>query len=207
MSFTNTVDVLIDDTSTRMGFVGPPPPTRIPFARVGVGNSGDDRSYGRFCQDTMKSGHKDTKNTRLTIPLKIAHTLRHANINCRNPGDATRSMGDKAYVNRKVARVARDMYGGDAILGDEFKEVVTRLDPEAPLNGVTIDEFQHGGTRADAVRPTMMGAGATVPVQSMDGSELNNAYGLHYAIDIGPGNALKSMQQRGAMQGQNFMGR
>lgn len=205
MSFTNTIDVLIDDTSTG-GNGRIPLPTRIPFARVGVGNSGDDRSYGRFAQDTMTSGHKDTKNTRLTIPLKIAHTLRHANINCRNPGDATRSMGNKAYLNRKVGRVARDLYLGDAILGDEFKEVVTRLDPEAPLNGVTIDEFQHGGTRKDAVRPTMMGAGATVPVQSLDGSELNNAYGLHYAIDIGPGNAVKSMQQRGTQQGQNFVG-
>jgi hypothetical protein len=79
-------------------------------------------------------------------------------------------------------------------------QTVMRLDPSTELNAVTVDEFQHGGTRVDAVRSTMVGAGATVPVDNMDGTNLNNAYGLHYAIDIAPGKTIGSMQKKNLMQ-------
>jgi len=190
-----TESSLADGTTLRSGSVVTPVP-HAKFAKVGVGNSGDNRSYGRFSYDTMKSGHKDSKNTALTIPMTAVHTLRHSNLNNRNPGDSTRHMGDKAYQDRRIFRRAYDYYLGDAVMGDEMKEVVTRLDPSSHVNAVTVDEFQHGGSRQDAVRATMIGAGASVPVDNLDGTNLNNSYGLHYSVDIGPGKGVADMQRQ-----------
>lgn len=189
----------MDDTTLVPGFVRPRSGyEKFPVDRAAAG--GDNRVYGKFCQDTMTSGHKDSKNRRLTIPLKAAHTIRHANLNNRNVGDKTKHMGEKAYIDRRKPRVRVDNYGGSCERMGPTEDVVMRLDPSTEINGVTVDAFQHGGTRVDAVRSTMMGAGATVPVDSLDGTNLNNAYGLHYAIDISPGKTIGDMQKKNVMQ-------
>jgi hypothetical protein len=144
----------------------------------------------------MKSGHLDSRNTRLTIPNLEVHTLRHANLNNRNPGDRTRNMGDRAFMDLRRPRGEVDNYVGGDVLGDDMKDFITQLDPTSVVNAIEIEDFQHGGTRPDAVRGTMIGAGATVPVNNLDGTNLNNAYGLHYAIDIKPGNAITEMQKK-----------
>lgn len=196
MEFRSTIDSVVED-STLVGQVPPGPLHHAPFPMAYHHDVREGRDYGRLCQDTMKpAGHLDTRNTRLTIPDKVSHTLRHANLNCRNPGDKTRHLGDQSHTDRRVARGVFDNYGGMAVFGNEMKNVVTMLDPTSSVNAIEIEDFQHGGTRPDDVRGTMIGAGVSVPVDNLDGTNLNNSYGLHYAIDIKPGSAIGEMQKK-----------
>tara|TARA_R110000851_G_scaffold243362_5_gene395971 strand:- start:10959 stop:11630 length:672 start_codon:yes stop_codon:yes gene_type:complete len=195
-----TEDVLVDDTTV----LHPPTLKRVKhfqsIDRYTTHDHDEGRNYGKFCVDTMKSGHKDSKNTALTVALKEVHTLRHSTHNNRNVGDATRHMGLSQYEERRVDRVFGDNYFGHAGVASDPDDTVMRLDPSAHLNAVEIADFQHGGTRPDAVRGTMMGAGHSVPVDNLDGSNLNNSYGLHYSIDIGPGSKIGKSQQQENMQ-------
>jgi hypothetical protein len=156
------------------------------FQPIRTVDRGDDRAYGQLYLDTMQSGHKDTKNTRLTIPNRLAQTLRHSTINNRNLGDATRHMGDREYQERRVVRPYVDYYMGGGSGYSDREDTIMRLDPSADLNAIKAVDFQHGGS-ADEIVGTMMGAGQTVPVDNHDGANLNSAVGLHYAVDIAPG--------------------
>jgi len=203
MYFRSTESALQRD-STLVGYEPTAVRPHAPFPGVLAPRSDEGRFYGRLCQDTMKSGHLDSRNTRLTIPNVEAQTLRHANLNNRNPGDRTRNMGDRAFMDLRHLRGEVDNYGGGGVLGDDMKDFITQLDPTHVVNAIEVEDFQHGGTRADAVRGTMMGAGGSVPMDNLDGTNLNNAYGLHYAIDIKPGNAITSMQKK--MESGNIAG-
>jgi hypothetical protein len=194
-----TEDALVDDTTVRMGSSSVQSAATLPSHSRSI-QPGENRNYGKFCKDTMKSGHKDSKNKALTIPLLAAHTLRHANVNNRNAGDRTRHMGERAYTDSRHMRTPIDNYMGNLTPYDTPTDVFNTLDPSAPYNGVEISDFQHGGTRSDAVRGTMIGAGVSVPVNNLDGTNLNNSYGLHYAIDIGPGGKIGQMQQKELMR-------
>ena len=195
-----TEDVLVDDTTV----LHPPTSKRVKhfqsIDRTKRNDHDEGRNYGKFCLDTMKSGHKDSKNTALTVGLKEVHTLRHSSHNNRNAGDATRHMGLSQYKEMRADRVAVDYYVGHGGVFEEPEDTVMRLDPSAHLNAVEIADFQHGGTRADAVRATMIGMGHSVPVDNLDGSNLNNSYGLHYSIDIGPGSKIGKSQQKENVQ-------
>tara|TARA_R110000851_G_scaffold87147_1_gene189861 strand:- start:51 stop:710 length:660 start_codon:yes stop_codon:yes gene_type:complete len=196
MEFRSTIDSVVED-STLVGQLPPGPVHHAAFPRARHHDEREGRDYGKLCQDTMKrAGHLDTRNTRLTIPDKVAHTLRHANLNCRNPGDKTRHMGNRSHTDRRVPRGVFDNYGGMAVFGNEMKNVVTMLDPTSSVNAIEVEDFQHGGTRPDDVRGTMIGAGVSVPVDNLDGTNLNNSYGLHYAIDIKPGSSISNMQKK-----------
>ena len=176
MYFRTTESALQTDT-TLVGYVPAAVRPHDAFPAVLAPRFDQGRNYGKLCQDTMKSGHLDSRNTRLTIPNREVHTLRHANLNNRNPGDRTRNMGDDAFRDMRLFRTEVDNYGGGGVLGDDMKDFITQLDPTHVVNAIEVEDFQHGGTRADAVRGTMMGAGATVPVNNLDGTNLNNAYG------------------------------
>lgn len=193
-------DILFDDTSV----VHPPAVKRVKhfnlIDRYKTADHDEGRDYGKFCADTMKSGHKDSKNTALTVPMREVHVLRHSTHGNRNLGDATRTMGLSQYDERQVARAPRDNYSGHGGVFATPEDTIIRHDSSAHLNAIEIKDFQHGGTRVDAVRGTMMGAGATVPVDNLDGTNLNNSYGLHYAIDIGPGVGIGKRQGQENMQ-------
>mgnify|MGYP003638675980 CR=1 FL=1 len=195
-----TEDVLVDDTTV----VHHQPSKRTKhfnlIDRTRQGDYDEGRDYGKFCVDTMKSGHKDTKNTALTVPMKEVHTLRHSTKNNRNQGDASRHMGLSQYNETRYARPAVDYYRGNAVVFDKREDTMMNTDMHSELNVMDADDFTHGGTRVDAIRATMMGAGQTVPVDNLDGTNLNNSYGLHYSIDIGPGKKIGAMQKKELMQ-------
>jgi hypothetical protein len=174
---------LLEDTTRQSRGVQPKKRHKA-FQSIRMVDRVDGRSYGKYSLDTMKSGHKDSKNTALTIPDRLAQTLRHATINNRNLGDATRHLD--LSVDRRVIRPHVDHYWGGGTGVDPPEDTIMRLDPSADLNAVSTKRFQHGGD-ADEIVGTMMGAGQTVPVTSHDGSNLNSAVGLHYAVDIEPG--------------------
>jgi hypothetical protein len=201
MDFRSTVDT-VDTDSTLVGSLPKKARKHEPFRKEPVHDLDEGRFYGPLRYDTMKrAGPKDSKNTRLTVPMRLVHTLRHANLNNRNPGDRIRHMGLRAYEDHRRVRGATGRYEGNAIFGDEMKNVITQLDVTSSVNGIEIEDFQHGGTKVGDVRGTMIGAGVSVPTDDLDATDLNSAYGLHYAIEIKPGNAIKNMQKRGMMRG------
>jgi hypothetical protein len=195
MDFRSTEDVVSRDT-TLAGKLPVGPSRHVPFGNPPHNDYYEGRSYGPLRQDTMKkAGHLDSRNKRLTVPNREAHTLRHANRNNRNPGDRVRHLGMRAYEDRRTPRGSTGIYLGGAVMGDEMKNVVTVLDAKSSVNAVEVEDFQHGGTEVGAARGPMIGAGVSVPTGNMDTSDLNNAFGLHYAVNMKPGDAIGTMQR------------
>lgn len=176
------------ESTTRQSAVGNPRKKHKPFQSIRHVDMGDDHMYGLFNADSVRYGPKDSHNTALMVNMKLAQVLRHATLNNRNAGDATRHMGDRAYQDNRVFRSYRDYYEGTGVwTGTKFDDVVMRLDADADLNALSTDDFQHGGTQKDEKKSTMVGVGGAVPVDNLDGTNLNNAYGLHYSVNIKPG--------------------
>jgi hypothetical protein len=199
-----TEDQLIDGTGVRARGLRSKRRMSV-FPAVGTDDFGDNHMYGKFSADTVVRGHKDSKNTALTVEMGSVHTLRHANRNNRNEGDATRHMGMNAFSHNPVSREQFDYSYISAIKPsnkptEKLSDVIIQHTPGVPLNAIDIDNFQHGGTRTDAVRGTMIGAGNSLPIDNLDGTNINNSYGLHYAIDVGPGHNIGQLKQKELMQ-------
>lgn len=177
---------LMEDT-TRQSAAEQPKKRHKSFQPIRHVDPVDGRFYGELSLDTMKSGHKDSQNTRLTVGSGQGQTLVHATMNNRNPGDATRHMGDRAYRDNRVVKKYIDHYGGGGLGFDPPDDTIMRLDPSADLNAVAVDDFQHGGTSVGAFTGTMIGAGGSIPTGTGNGSSMDRAVGLHYAVDIKPG--------------------
>lgn len=167
------------------------------------------RVYTDVCMDRTFSGHKDSKNRRLTVRSKEVHTMRHANQNNHNPGDFRSHMSDAKIQGdgKKVRSVSpRDTQPGGCNgpvmckTGKVFQKngVVTQHDPQNPVHAATHKQFAHGGVQFGEPI-SMIGASQTLPTTNPENAALNNAAGLNYAINIGKGDAI------GAMHNQNFM--
>lgn len=176
------------ETTTRQSKFEQPRKKHKAFKQIRHVDVSDDHNYGKFNADSMRYGPKDSHNKALMVPMRTAHMLRHATINNRNPGDATRHMGDRAYQDNRVLRPYRDYYlGHGSWSGSASDDVIMRLDASADLNAISTRDFQHGGTMSEEKHAPRVGVGGAVPVDNLDGVNLNNAYGLHYTKDIKPG--------------------
>lgn len=175
----------------------------------------DDVSHRGYTDPSMTGtwdGPRDTKNKRLFINKpEVQHLRSVVTGNNKNAGDWRRRMDMASYNgDRRVTRQERyeDKQpvgcNGPVIckLGVQMKGVIVAHNNNLPILAAKADVFAPGGVSAprqdDGV--SMVSAGFAVPTDSADGARLNNAVGLNYAINIGPGSAVSDMQR------QNFVG-
>ena len=168
-----------------------------------------DRVYKNHSMDRTFYGHKDSKNKRLTVRAKEVHTMRHSSEKNHSAGDyrshvsMSKVHGD-AKRRRKVFPHDTQPGGCNGPVmcntGKAFQKsgVITQHDPQNPVHAATQKQFTHGGVQFKG-EISMMGASNTLPTNNPENAALNNAAGLHYAINIGKGDAI------GQMQNQNFM--
>lgn len=176
----------------------------------------DDVSHRGYTDPSMTGtwdGPRDTKNKRLFINKPEVQRLRSvvAGYN-KNAGDWRRRMDMASYNgDRRVTRQERyeDKQpvgcNGPVIckLGVQMKDVVVAHNNNLPILAAKADVFAPGGVSAPRQNEemSMVSAGFTVPTDSADGARLNNAVGLNYAINIGPGSAVSSMQNKNFVSG------
>lgn len=176
----------------------------------------DDVSHRGYTDPSMTGtwdGPRDTKNKRLFINKPEVQRLRSvvAGYN-KNAGDWRRRMDMASYNgDRRVTR--RERYedkqpvgcNGPVIckLGVQMKDVVVAHNNNLPILAAKADVFAPGGVSAPRQNEemSMVSAGFAVPTDSADGARLNNAVGLNYAINIGPGSAVSSMQNKNFVSG------
>lgn len=176
----------------------------------------DDVSHRGYTDPSMTGtwdGPRDTKNKRLFINKPEVQRLRSvvAGYN-KNAGDWRRRMDMASYNGeRRVTR--RERYedkqpvgcNGPVIckLGVQMKDVVVAHNNNLPILAAKADVFAPGGVSAPRQNEemSMVSAGFAVPTDSADGARLNNAVGLNYAINIGPGSAVSSMQNKNFVSG------
>lgn len=164
------------------------------------------RPYNDASMDGDFSGHKDTKNHRLTVKNKSVHNMRHANEKNHNSGDFRKHIKDiNRSPNSRVLNYSDSQpvgCNGPVIckLGKQMQNVITAHDPDAPVHAATHTQFAHGGVlKGNEEAPSSMLAPGVVPTSGPDGMSLNNAAGMHYAINIGPGDAITGSQKKDFM--------
>lgn len=168
-----------------------------------------DRVYKNHSMDRTFHGHKDSKNTRLTVRNKEVHAMRHSSEKNHSAGDyrshvSMSKMHGDAKRRRKILPHDTQPGGCNGPVmcktGKAFQKsgVITQHDPQNPVHAATQKQFTHGGVQFKG-EISMMGASSTLPLDNPENAALNNAAGLHYAINIGKGDAI------GKMQNQNFM--
>jgi hypothetical protein len=165
------------------------------------------RIYNDVLMDKTYGGHKDSKNKRLTVPLVSVHNMRNANEQTHNPGDfrenvsLSKILGDKVKV--RVFKTQPDGCNGPVMCktGKVFQKsgVITMHDPDNPVHAATQKQFSHGGVQFEE-KMSMMGASQTLPNTNPENAALDNAAGLHYAINIGKGDAVSGMHNANFMQ-------
>jgi hypothetical protein len=169
-----------------------------------------DRVYKNVLMDSTFSGHKDSKNKRLTVALLAVHNMRHANEKTHNLGDfrenvpLSKIFGDKIKSRVVTVRDTQPVGCNGPVMcktGKVFQKVgvVTMHDPDNPVHAATHKQFAHGGVQFKG-EMSMMGASQTLPVTNPENASLNNAAGLHYAINIGKGDAVSKMHNQNLMQ-------
>lgn len=86
--------------------------------------------------------------------------------------------------------------------GKAMQGVMTPHDPNLPIHAAHHENLAHGGVARSAYEKVgMIGAGGTVPKDTPNNVDLNSAAGLHYAMNISPGNAYTNMNKQNFMQG------
>jgi hypothetical protein len=176
----------------------------------------DDVSHRGYDDPSMTgtwNGPTDTKNTRLYINNPEVQQLRSVvSGSNKNAGDWRRRMSMASYNgDRRVTRQERyeDKQpvgcNGPVIckLGLMMKDIIVAHNNNLPILAAKSDVFAPGGVSAPRQNGdvSLVSAGFAVPTDSANGgSSLNNAVGLNYAINIGPGSAVTDMQQK------NFVG-
>jgi hypothetical protein len=177
-------------------------------------NSSDSLSHRHYKDPSMDgkiTGHKDSKNTALTVGMKSVHTISHANESSRNAGDFRSKVSLKKYhgdsiKTRPNTPLNTQPHGciGPTMCatGKAMQNVVTQHDPRAPVHAATHAQFSHGGIAKPAYDTIgMIGAGGTVPKDTPNNASLNSAAGLHYAMNISPNSAFNNMSRQNFMQG------
>lgn len=177
-------------------------------------NSSDTLSKRHYKDPSMDGkivGHKDSKNTALTVPMKSVHTMSHASESSRNPGDFRSKMSMKKYHGDDIKTRSNTPFNTlppgcmkptMCAVGKAMQNVVTQHDPQAPVHAAPHMQFSHGGISKPAYESVgMIGAGGTVPKDTPNNASLNSAAGLHYAINITPGSAFNNMSRQNFMQG------
>lgn len=169
------------------------------------------RHYKDHCMDGKITGHKDSKNTALTVGMKSVHTVSHANEKSRNAGDFRKHMSIQKYNGDSINKRSDTPLNtqppgciGPTIcpVGKAMQNVVTQHDSRAPIHAATHTQFSHGSeTNPTYEQISMIGAGGTVPRDTPNNASLDNAAGLHYAINIGRGDAFTNMSRQNFMQG------
>ena len=178
-------------------------------------DSSDDLSHRTYTDPSMTGrwiGHLDSRNKRLTVAQKHVHKMEHPHEHNRVVGDHRRMMGnDKSSGKTKMKRVDVPSNtqpigcNGPVIcqLGRSMRGVVTQHDPDVPVHAAPHEKLSHGGISKDKTGDeiSMIGAGNTVPSDTPNNSNMNNAAGLHYAMKQGPASAYTSMVKQNFMQG------
>jgi hypothetical protein len=182
-------------------------------SRVGLTDDVCHRGYGDPSMTGTWQGRRDSKNMRLNIHKPEVQVMRSVVTqgNNRCEGDWRRGMSMAAY-NGDMIRTRVASYddvqpvgcNGPVIcdLGLKMKQVIVAHNNYLPVLAAESEAFSQGGVFVSKdVGVSHVGAGESIPTnQDAGGSRLNNAVGLNFAITIGPGSAVSSMQK------QNFVG-
>ena len=189
----------------------------VSFAPASAAGSTDDLCHRAYRNSSMTGdymGPRDSKNTRLYINKPEVQCMRSVvtDGNNRNAGDWRRGMSLSAYNGEMIRR--RDVIytdkqpvgcNGPVIckLGLKMKGVIVAHNNDLPVLAAESEAFSQGGVFVSKdVGVSQVGAGESIPTkQNEGGSRLNNAVGLNFAMTIGPGSAVTSMQQKNFVDG------
>ena len=175
----------------------------------------DDLSHRRYsdaCMTGVWSGYRDSKNTSLYIDNDEVQTLASVVANGNKcAGDWRRETSMASYnghrrVKRKWGVEDSQPVGcnGPVVctLGLKMRDVIVAHNNDLPVLAAKASAFGVGGVSNPHQDKDVskIGAGYSVPTNGPDGSRLNNAVGLDYAINITPGKAILAMQRK------NFVG-
>jgi hypothetical protein len=171
------------------------------------------RGYGDPSMTGTWHGPRDTKNTRLYLDKpdvqSMCSVVTQGNNRCE--GDWRRGVSMSAYNGDRIRTRAVTYEDKQPVgcngpvvckLGLKMRSVVVAHNNSLPVLAAEAEAFSQGGVfvNKDEV-VSEIGAGESLPTnQNEGGSRLNNAVGLNFAITIGPGSAVASMQK------QNFVG-
>ena len=139
--------------------------------------------------DSVIVGHKDSKNTYLTVASGDVHTVRTSS-QSNLDYNAMRQGIPLGVLNgsRKHRRVGGSYQAyGSANIGAGMRDTVMLLDSERPDNAMPVVNFAVGGQGSGRDEDdTFIAAGNSLPATGPSGKSLNTAAGLHYSAATPP---------------------
>jgi hypothetical protein len=160
--------------------------------RVDTSDPITERLYSNPSMTSMLIGPKDSKNTALTVNTGV-QLVRTAWDGSRNQGDFRVNMPLAAYYGRTI-RARRAVHkrshpygcvGPDCVgkgMTKAMKTVMLTYDPNMVVHAAPMNAFDFGGlskSKNVGKNVSMIGAGGSVPTDSVDGARLNNSVGLN----------------------------